>query len=182
MISIVSCGSLEPAWGGLVSDSHGKGEDARHGHPVPRAGGVELVRHHALHELLAVRFVPNGRVDLHPRDAPVGRHPEANAVGAAGDGASAKKFPAGRSPPPPADPVPSCARRAALCHNRAPTIAAWTTSDTSAPGARRRRVTGRDRRGSAGRGSGGSSTGIDTPYKKAGTPPRRPCRPLVVAR
>src|SRR5947209_13194060 len=62
MISMVCCGSLEPARGGLVSDSQGKGEDARHVRPIPRAGGVELVRQHALHELLAVRVVPNGRI------------------------------------------------------------------------------------------------------------------------
>ena len=56
--------------------------DARHVVPIPSAGRVELVRHHALQELPAVRLVPDGWVHLHPRDAPVARHPEADAVGA----------------------------------------------------------------------------------------------------
>src|SRR5438128_1825391 len=88
-INIVGYGSLEPAWRGLGSDSEGDRDDARHVHPVPRAGGVELVRHHALHELPAVRVIPDGRVDVDPCHAPVGRHPEADAVGATAHGAGA---------------------------------------------------------------------------------------------
>src|SRR2546425_4928118 len=71
-ISIVDCGSLEPARGGLVADSKGDGHDARHVPPVPRAGRVEPVRHHALLELPAVVRVRDRRIDLHPGDAPFG--------------------------------------------------------------------------------------------------------------
>src|SRR5213593_1546788 len=86
-ISIVSCGSLEPACGGLVSDSQGDRYDARHVLPVTRAGRIEPVRQHALLELPAVARVRDRRVDLDPGDAPVGGHPEAHPIGAAGHGA-----------------------------------------------------------------------------------------------
>src|SRR2546422_3339454 len=56
-ISIVGCGSLEPAARGLVPyssrDSHADRYDARHVLPVPRVGRVEPERHHTLLELPA---------------------------------------------------------------------------------------------------------------------------------
>src|SRR2546422_2628451 len=73
-ISIVGCGSLEPAARGLVPyssrDSHADRYDARHVLPVPRVGRVEPERHHTLLELPAVVRVRNRRIPLHPRDAP----------------------------------------------------------------------------------------------------------------
>src|SRR5256712_8980885 len=90
-ISIVGCGSLEPAARGLVPyssrDSHADRYDARHVLPVPRVGRVEPERHHTLLELPAVVRVRNRRIPLHPRDAPFGAHPESHPVGAAEHGA-----------------------------------------------------------------------------------------------
>src|SRR5919197_4525940 len=65
-ISIVGCGSLEPARGGLVSDSQGDRYDARHVLPVPRMGRIEPIRQHALLELPAVARVRDRRVEFDP--------------------------------------------------------------------------------------------------------------------
>src|SRR5881296_1527894 len=80
-ISIVGYGSLEPAARGLVSDSQGDRDDARHVPSVPGAGRIELVRQHAPLELPAVGCLGDGRLDFHARDPPVGRHPEPDSIG-----------------------------------------------------------------------------------------------------
>src|SRR5205823_9516909 len=55
--------------GGLVTDSQGDRYDTGHVPPGPSMGWVELVRHHALLELPAVRRVGDRRVHVHPSDA-----------------------------------------------------------------------------------------------------------------
>src|SRR5439155_21763276 len=74
------------ARGGLVTDSQGDQYDARHVPPVPRAGRVELVCHHALLELPAVSRVGDRRGDLDPSYTPGRRPPALHDVGATGPG------------------------------------------------------------------------------------------------
>src|SRR5256885_9671003 len=67
------------ASGGLVTDAKGGHYDIAHVPPLPGAGRVELVRHHALLELPTVRPVREGRFHVHPPDAALDRDPTLHA-------------------------------------------------------------------------------------------------------